>query len=159
MCTCPDGRPLPVKGVDQTGQFLYSVDLEWDEPPTPADSPITSYMISVIPRDSGRQVYPALTCCVCGQTLFSFLLPSLLISLLRTFENCLHPISGWKASFIRSLVKLTIYYKDCSKYTIKSSMFSLALGGNIPGFSPCIIHSSINYYPPPPHIHIILQWW
>ena len=81
VCTCPDGRPLPVKGVDEVGQLLYSVDLEWDEPPTPADSPITSYVISVIPQDSGRQVSPALKCCVCGQTLFCFRLPSLLISL------------------------------------------------------------------------------
>ncbi|CAI8001958.1 hypothetical protein GBAR_LOCUS3288, partial [Geodia barretti] len=50
-----DGRPLAVSGVDLTDQFLYSVALEWDEPPVPSDSPITGYNISVLPVDSGRQ--------------------------------------------------------------------------------------------------------
>ena len=47
-----------MSGVDLTDQFLYSVALEWDEPPVPSDSPITGYNISVLPVDSGRQVPP-----------------------------------------------------------------------------------------------------
>ena len=53
---CSDGRPLPVRGIYQLDQGLYSVALEWNAARVPASSPILRYVITVIPEDQERSV-------------------------------------------------------------------------------------------------------
>jgi hypothetical protein len=48
-----DGHPLQVKEIKQLDEGLYSVMLVWKAAPTPADSPILRYEITVVPVDQG----------------------------------------------------------------------------------------------------------